>query len=56
VTVKLGIIKLFDDVVDMCEQLKNVQVDCPISAGPLTIQRTVDIPREVPPVTCLPSQ
>ena len=48
--VKYGVIRLITTKADLCEQLKNVDIECPIEEGPLTITKTVELPKEIPPV------
>ena len=36
----------------MCEYAHEVDKQCPLVRGPLTIAKTVDIPNEIPPVSC----
>ncbi|KAI5868552.1 phosphatidylinositol/phosphatidylglycerol transfer protein [Durotheca rogersii] len=49
--VKFGLIRLVSTRADLCEQIQNVDLECPIEKGVLTITKTVDIPKEVPPGT-----
>ena len=49
--VKYGVIRLITTKADLCEQLKNVDIECPIEEGPLTITKTVELPKEIPPVS-----
>jgi ML domain len=49
--VKYGLITLVKQTMDLCDQVKNVDLDCPIE-GDVTITKDVDLPREIPPV-CL---
>lgn len=48
--VKYGLIRLVSTTADLCEQIGNVDLKCPIEAGDLTMTKTVDLPKEVPPV------
>jgi hypothetical protein len=50
IEVKYGVIRLLRTTEDLCEQLKNadVNVTCPVKEGPLNILKTVEIPKEVP--------
>lgn len=48
--VKYGLIRLVNTKADLCEQISNVELECPIEKGKLSILKDVDIPREVPPV------
>lgn len=50
-SVKYGLITLVRTKADLCEQLKEVDEDCPLE-GKKNIRKEVDIPKEVPPV-CL---
>jgi hypothetical protein len=47
--VKYGVITLIKQTVDLCEQIKNVDLDCPIE-GDIKFTKSVDLPREIPPV------
>ncbi|KAI8633372.1 phosphatidylinositol transfer protein [Xylariaceae sp. FL1651] len=49
--VKYGLIRLIAQTVDLCEQVQNVDLKCPIEKGILSITKAVDIPKEVPPGT-----
>lgn len=47
--VKYGYIKLIDTTVDLCEEIKNVDLECPIRKGQIEITKEVDLPKEIPP-------
>jgi hypothetical protein len=49
--VKYGLIRLINTKADLCEQLKNVDLECPIERGRITIVKTVELPKEIPPVS-----
>ncbi|KAI1819418.1 ml domain-containing protein [Xylaria intraflava] len=49
--VKYGLIRLISTTADLCEQVENVDLKCPIEKGQLSITKSVDIPKEVPPGT-----
>ncbi|CEP61226.1 sterol transporter LALA0_S02e09582g [Lachancea lanzarotensis] len=52
VEVRLGYIKLLSQTYDLCEELENNDVGglkCPIKAGDYMIEKSVEIPQEVPP-------
>ncbi|KAI2624271.1 ML domain-containing protein [Hypoxylon sp. NC1633] len=49
--VKYGLIRLINTTADLCEQIKNVDLECPIEKGILSITKSVEIPKEVPPGT-----
>lgn len=47
--VKYGLIRLFNQEADLCEQMKNaVDEECPL-IGEKTITKDVDLPKEIPP-------
>lgn len=48
--VKYGLITLVKQTVDLCEQVSNVDLDCPLDAGTLDLQKDVELPKEIPPV------
>ena len=48
--VKYGLITLIKQTADLCEQMSNVDEECPLS-GEKTITKDVDLPATVPPVT-----
>lgn len=48
--VKYGLIRLISTKADLCEQVKNVDMECPIKKGPLTFTKTVELPKEIPNV------
>lgn len=49
--VKYGLIRLISTKADLCEQIKNVDMECPIEEGLLSITKTVSLPAEIPPVS-----
>jgi ML domain-containing protein len=36
--------------VDLCDQVKNVNMTCPIDEGDVLITKDVDLPKQIPPV------
>lgn len=48
-TVKYGLIKLISTKADLCEQITNVQLECPIEKGELNIEKVISLPGEIPP-------
>ena len=48
--VKYGLISLIKQQADLCEQMSNVDEDCPLS-GEKTITKDVELPSAIPPVT-----
>ncbi len=37
---------------DLCDQIKNVDLECPLKKGETILTKEVDLPKEIPPV-CL---
>lgn len=48
--VKYGLIRLISTKADLCEQVANVDMECPIKKGDITITKTVELPKEIPNV------
>ena len=49
VDVRYGYVRLINQEFDLCEELENVDMTCPISKGPRTIKKVVELPKEIPP-------
>lgn len=49
VDVRYGFIRLIHQTFDLCEEITNVDLECPVKKGEQTIQKQVEIPEEVPP-------
>lgn len=47
--VKWGLISLIHQTVDLCDQLKNVDMECPLEAGDMVLTKQVDLPKQIPP-------
>lgn len=47
--VKYGLIRLVNTKADLCEQTEKADLECPIEKGVLDIEKSVEIPKEVPP-------
>ncbi|EFX03826.1 ml domain containing protein [Grosmannia clavigera kw1407] len=47
--VKYGLIRLISTTADLCEQIGEVDLECPIEKGLLSITKSVDLPNEIPP-------
>jgi hypothetical protein len=47
-TVKYGLIKLVNTRQDLCAQVSNVDLECPVEKGKITIQKDVELPAEIP--------
>lgn len=41
---------------NLCEQVSNVDLSCPIKKGKTTITKDVELPKEIPPVSFKPLQ
>lgn len=56
-TVKYGLIRIITTKADLCEQIGEVDLECPLKSGELEITKAVDLPKEIPPVSpTLPHQ
>lgn len=49
VDVRYGYIRLIHQTFDVCEEVTNVDLECPIKKGQQVISKSVEIPNEVPP-------
>ncbi|KAL4917243.1 ML domain-containing protein [Aspergillus aurantiobrunneus] len=47
--VKYGLITLLRQRPDLCDQIVNVNLECPLEEGPLVLTREVDLPPQIPP-------
>ncbi|KAF5666030.1 phosphatidylglycerol phosphatidylinositol transfer [Fusarium heterosporum] len=47
-TVKYGLIRLISTKADLCEQIGNVDLKCPVEAGVVEVTKSVDLPNEIP--------
>lgn len=56
--VKYGLIRLISTTADLCEQIGEVDLECPIEKGLIAITKAVELPNEIPPVrrTLLPAR
>jgi hypothetical protein len=48
--VKFGLITLINQEADLCDQVKNVDLSCPLKKGDMTLTKEVDLPAQIPPV------
>jgi hypothetical protein len=48
--VKYGLIRLINTEANLCEQVSNVDLSCPIKQGKISITKDVALPNEIPPV------
>lgn len=49
IDVRYGYIRLLKQSFDLCEQTSNVDLECPIQEGKITLQTSVELPEEIPP-------
>jgi hypothetical protein len=49
--VKYGFIKLLTGTADLCEQAAEVDLSCPIEKGEVSVQKLVQLPSQIPPVS-----
>jgi len=49
VEVKLGYIVLIRKTFDFCEEIKKIDLECPIEKGPLKVSKDEQLPKEIPP-------
>jgi len=49
--VKYGLIRLVNTQANLCDQVSNVDLKCPIKKGKTTITKDVELPKEIPPGT-----
>ncbi|KAL4979958.1 Phosphatidylglycerol/phosphatidylinositol transfer protein [Aspergillus desertorum] len=47
--VKYGLITLLRQTADLCEQLTNVDLQCPLEEGPMVLTKEVQLPQQIPP-------
>jgi len=47
--VKYGYIRLISTQANLCKEVKNVDLECPIEPGAISITKPVDLPKEIPP-------
>lgn len=49
--VKYGLIRLINQEEDLCDQLTNVDLKCPLEEGKMSLVKEVKLPKEIPPVS-----
>jgi len=47
--VKYGLIRIINQEADLCENIKNVDLECPLKKGPMQLTKDVELPKEIPP-------
>ena len=50
VEVKWGLITLIKQTINLCDQIENVDMKCPLEKGTMSLTKQVDLPRQIPPV------
>ncbi len=48
--VKYGLITLINQERDACDTIEQADLKCPLKKGELSMTKSVDLPREIPPV------
>ena len=48
-TVKYGLITIIRQTANLCDTVKNVDLECPIKKGDIKLTKEVDLPKEIPP-------
>ena len=48
IQVKYNLITLIRQEADLCDQIGNVDLSCPLKKGPMNITKDVDLPSQVP--------
>lgn len=49
VTVNYGYIRLIQQTYDLCEQLPEIDMECPLQKGDYSIEKIVELPAQIPP-------
>jgi len=52
--VKYGVIRLLKQTVDLCKEVHNVDLECPIKPGVYDLTKVFQLPNEIPPVSVCP--
>jgi hypothetical protein len=47
--VKYGLITLIRQTADLCEQIENVDLHCPLEKGDMVLKKQVELPKQIPP-------
>ena len=51
IEVKYGLIRILSTDIDLCEQAGQVDLECPVDKGELKLFKSVNLPKEIPPVS-----
>lgn len=49
VDVRYGYVRLLTQKFDLCEQIEQVDLKCPLGPGPLALTKVVELPQQIPP-------
>ena len=47
--VKYGLITIIRQTADLCSQVKEVDLECPLKKGELALTKDVELPKQIPP-------
>lgn len=47
--VKYGLITIIRQDADLCSQVKNVDLECPLKKGETALTKDVELPKQIPP-------
>jgi hypothetical protein len=51
VIVKYGLVRLLNQTYDLCDNIGQANISCPIGPGEITLEHNIDLPKEIPPVS-----
>lgn len=46
--VKFGLIRIINTKADLCDNIKNVDLECPLKKGDIKLEKSVELPKEIP--------
>lgn len=49
VDVRYGYVRLLKQTIDLCEEIENVDMECPLEAGYQKLTKQIELPNEIPP-------
>ena len=49
--VKYGLIRIINQREDLCDQLQNVDTECPVGPGPVKVIKEINLPAQIPSVS-----
>ena len=47
--IKYGLITIINSEADLCESAESVDIDCPLEKGKISIKKSFNLPKEIPP-------